>query len=274
MVLLALVAGLPLAGSALVVARSYSNATYDDDNATTEDASSSQKTIGTVNSTVSSVGGASSAQGYQFIGQVAGQDTGIINQYINVTVTWTVNAQEWEEYSITISPELHAWLYIWDWSTDETDDSGVFSSLNSTLKVNGITVSDSLNGLTGYTRSVNGGANLDKTGSQTLSGYSGNNTFSLQLTGTNSVTPHADGGLFDNPTAVAILWGQNGTLNFPNDSTHDNFDEYSTTADRDADGIFVDAVVTLNAVPEPASIMMLVFGGGLIALHRRFFSKI
>ncbi|MBL7016338.1 MAG: PEP-CTERM sorting domain-containing protein [Kiritimatiellales bacterium] len=264
------VASLPLSSSALLVTRGYSNTTTDNDNDTKEDASSSTASIGASSSTLSSEGSSSGNMGYRFVGQAAAHGTGYLTQSINVTATWTVAAEDWEEYSVNFSPSLAALLNIYDWSTDETDDQSVFPSLSSTLRVNGSVVSDTLDGLTGYTRTTDGSYNLNRSDSQTLSGYTGNNTFSLQLTGTVVVDAHADGGLFDNPTGNAVLWGQNGTLNFADDP---NFDNYSTTAALDADGLFVDANITLDAVPEPASALMLVVGAGLIGFIRRVYPR-
>jgi len=271
LLMVALVAIFPLSGSALLVTRSYSNTTYDNDNDTREAGSTSTASIGVSSSTLSTAGSSSGNMGYRFVGQAAAHGTGFMSQYINVTATWTVTAEDWEEYSINFSPTLAAYLNIYDWSTDETDDKAVFPTLNSILNVNGSTVADTLDGLTGYTITTEGSYNLNRSDSQTLSGYTGNNIFSLQLTGTIIVDAHADGGLFDNPTANAVLWGQDGTLT---DGPSPTFDNYSTTAARDADGLFVDADITLDAVPEPASALMLALGAGLIGLirrHPRFF---
>ncbi|MBI9021502.1 MAG: PEP-CTERM sorting domain-containing protein, partial [Verrucomicrobia bacterium] len=65
-----------------------------------------------------------------------------------------------------------------------------------------------------------------------------------------------------------------GTLGFPNNSDQDGFDEYSSSSDRNADGLFMDADITLESVPEPASALMILVGGGLIALKRRFFHMV
>jgi hypothetical protein len=269
----ALVAFLPLNGLALVVTRSYDNSTSDNDNHSQEDASSSQTTIGLSSTTLTTAGSSSGNMGYRFIGQASAYDEGNLTQNIDVTVTWTVTAESWEEYSISLTPELHAYLNIYDYSTDESDDDADFNTLSSVLRVNGGIVSDTLNGLTGLQRSTDGSSNLDRTDSQILTGYTGNNIFSLQLTGTVFVDAHADGGVFDNPTGNAVLWGQDGNLDFEQNASQDGFDEYSSTSARNADGLFVDADITLDQVPEPASALMIVVGGGLIGMIRRIYRR-
>lgn len=259
-----------VAQSDIIITTTYSNNTTDNDNHSQEDASSSQTTIGSSSATVTTIGSSSGNLGYRFTGQASAYHDGDMTQTINVTATWTVTAENWEEYSITISPELHAWLNIYDWSTDENDDDADFNTLSSTLRVNGSIVGDTLNGFSGMQRSTTGGANLDRTDSQTLSGYSGNNVFSLQLTGTVYVDAHGDNGAFDNPTGNAVLWGQDGTLNFEQNASQNGFDNYSSSSARNADGLFVDANVTFDAIPEPAAVSLIILGSGsMIFLHRR-----
>jgi len=274
LLLSAALAVLPMTGSALVVERSYSNTTSDNDGNVNEDGSSSQTTIGSLSANLTTVGNSSGNMGYRFIGQSSAYDTGYMSQSVNVTVTWTVAAEDWEEYSLSLTPELHAYLNIYDYSTDESDDDADFGSLSSILRVNGLEVSDTLDGLTGYNKSTDGFYNLERTDSQILSGYTGNNIFSLQLTGTVFVDAHADSGAGDNPTGNAVLWGQNGTLDFTQNGAQDDFDEYASTSARDADGIFVDGAVTLDAVPEPATVGLLTLSGLLIAVYRRFFGRV
>ncbi len=260
-VTLLLVSLLPLVGSALTVGRSYSNGTSDNDNSTLEDASRSTSGIGSSSGVVDTVGATSSALGYRFTGQVAGGNGGDIVQTINVSVIWTVTAEIWEEYSIGFTPEFHAYMNIEDGGLFQEDGDGIwFSTLQATLKVNGSAVGDSLN-MSGGSRTTKGSSTLNRTDSQTLSGYTGNNTFELIYTGT--VTATSKAGVLGNDTYVYGSWGNAGILS-------GTFDDYSSSAD----GMFVDATVTLNAVPEPASALMVLAGGGLIAFKRRFFSKV
>ncbi len=266
-----LIAVLPLTSSAILITRSYNNSTLDNDDHLQEDASSSQATIGSSSATVDTAGNSSGNMGYRFTGQTSAYKAGYIIQTIDVTATWTVTAEDWEEYSITISPELHAYLNIYDYSTDETDDIAAFSALSSVLRVNGSIVSDTLDGLSGAVRATDGPFTLDNTDSQTLSGYTGNNVFSLQLTTTAFVRAHDGGGLFDNPTGNAVLWGQDGTLDFEQNTSHNGFDEYPSSSDLNADGIFVDADVTLTAIPEPATLSLIgLFGIGVLGARRIF----
>jgi len=257
---------LPLTSPALLVSRSYSHTTSDNDNHVDEDASRTTTTIGATSATLSDVGNASGNMGYRFAGQAESKVSQDIIQTINGTVTWTVTAEDWEEYSILLTPELHAYLNIEDNGADASGDSVSFSTLNAILRVNGGSVGDSLD-MSGYTKTLAGSYNLDRTDSQTLSGYTGNNTFSLQYTGTLRAT--SAGGL--NYTGNVGLWGSDGTLGGEIGIATD-WDEYSsTTAVATNDGLFVDANVTLDAIPEPATLGLVgLFSGGLFFIRRIF----
>lgn len=259
----------PVVSSALTVTRSASHLTSDVDSHADEDAGRSGAYIG-VNSTVSSVGASTGNMGYSFTGHAEAKVGQTISQTINGTVTWTVAAEDWEEYSINFTPTFNAYLNVVDNLADSTADTVSFSTLLATLRVNGGTVSDSLD-MSGLTRTTNGDSNLGRTDFQALSGYTGNNTFSLQYTATLLVT--AGGGL-TTYTANAGLWGMDGTLGSELGVPAD-FDEYGygTSGTAAADGLSVDATITLESVPEPASALMLAVGAGLIGLIRRFYRK-
>jgi len=270
-----LAATLPLTGSALLVSLSYSNNTTDNDSVSSGDALSGSSTIGATSSELTSAGTSTSAMGARFYGANSGrgvsnltQQPRSISQSINVTVTWTIIAEDWEEYSFSLTPEFHAYLNILDDAADESGDSVSFTSLNGSLKQNGGTISDSLN-LSGGSRGTAGSSTLNDTASQTLTGLTGNNTISLQYTGTATATWKIAGAR-NNRTADAVLWGVDGTMNGDVEFS-DSFDNYSSSSARNADGIFVDGTVTLDAIPEPASVAMLGVASALgLFIRRRF----
>ncbi len=255
---------LPMTGSALIVARTSADSISNNDGHADEDASHGRSHTGTATE-VTTVGGSSGNTGARFYGQAEAKVGQYITQTINATVTWTVTAESWEEYSIYFTPEFHAYLDVEDNGADASGDGITFSTFTAVLRVNGSTVGDSLD-MSGGSRTTAGSSNLDRTDSQTLSGYSGNNTFSLQYTAT--VIADAAGGL--NYTGDVGLWGSNGTLGGEIGIPAD-WDEYSSTSARNADGLFVDANVTLNQVPEPATASLMALVGGLGFLIRRHF---
>jgi hypothetical protein len=277
---LMLLAVLPLSSSALVINTSSSNSTSDNDSTTNGDAGRGRSTIGSTGATVDTVGN-NAELGYRFTGYNAGrgvdnsgqQAEGIV-QDVDVTVTWSIVAESWEEYSFKLNPEFHAFLNILDEGLfQESGDIVSVSGFSAVLKRNGGTVGNTLDLSGGSTGDRNATPlNVDDTASQLFSGLSGNNTFELRYTATITATWKLAGAQ-DNRTANAVLWGQNGTMG--GDSFANNFDEYSISSeDPSEDGLFVPATVTLNAVPEPASVLMLLFGGGVIALKRRFFAQV
>jgi hypothetical protein len=162
-------------------------------------------------------------------------------------------------------------LNILDDNNDETGDGATLSSFDATLYLNGNQIVLDGLGLSGGSRTTVGNNSLNDTATQILSGLSGNNTISLQYTGTATATWKI-AGIANNRTADAALWGSDGTMDGTGEFT-DGFDNYSTSTARNADGLFVDGVVTLQSVPEPASVLMLALGGGLVALKRRFFGR-
>jgi hypothetical protein len=115
------------------------------------------------------------------------------------------------------------------------------------------------------TRSTAGTTNVDVTKSQTITGLTGTNTFELRYTGAAFGSADSSAGAFCNDnTANAALWGMDGTLSGYSCSALNPNDNYGTTAERDADGFFVPATVTITTVPEPGTLLLL--GAGLIGL--------
>lgn len=267
---------LPLTSSAIQVTASYGNNTTDNDAVSTGNALTSASAIGATSSELTEVGTSTSAQGARFVGANSGrgvnassQSLSSISQNIDVSVTWTIVAEDWEEYSISLAPEFHGYLNIEDGANDEAaGDVASFNSFMTLLTVNGSSLVDTL-GLSGGSRNVVGSSNLDDTASQLLSGLSGNNTIVLTYSSLSKAAWNS-ANFQNNRTADAALWGMDGTMDGDNAFT-DGFDEYSSSSARDADGLFVDAVVTLDAIPEPATLGLIgLFGGGIFAI-RRFF---
>lgn len=266
---------LPFAGSALTVSTSYINSTSDDDNTDNGAAGNGQATIGGTSTSVDAVGN-SSDLGYRFTGYNAGrgvwnftQQAESIVQSVNITVTWDIYAESWETYSFTLNPELHAFLNILDDNNSESGDIASVSTFSAVLKKNGSTILNSLD-LSGASISTVGSSNVNDTATQVFTGLTGDNTFSITYTGTVTATWKI-AGIQDNRTADAVLWGQNGTM--AGDSFPSNFDEYGTSTDRLADGLFVPATVTLDAIPEPASLLLIGAGAVFLRLLRRFYGK-
>ena len=273
---LTLMALLPLTSSALLVTRSYSNLTSDNDSTTLGDANSITATIGDGFGTITTVGSSTAASGARFQGansgrgvNAGGREFQSIAQAIDVSVTWTIEAESWEEYSINLTPEFHGYLNVEDGAGDEPGDMSSFSSFITLLTVNGSSLVDTLD-LSGGSRNTAGSSNIDDTASQIISGLSGNNTIVLRYNGTSTARWDTGAGFQNNRTAIATLWGMDGTMNGDVSFT-DGFDNYGSSSARNADGLFVDAVVTLDAIPEPATLGLIgLFGGGILAI-RRFF---
>ncbi len=265
----AVLAVLPLTSSALVVVRSSTDSISNNDGHADEDASHGRASTGSTSVEVTTAGNSSGNSGARFYGQAEAKVGQYITQTIHATVTWSITAESWEEYSINFSPELHAYLNVEDNGGDASGDGITFSTFTAVLRVNGSAVGDSLD-MSGGSRTTAGSSNLNRTDSQTLSGYSGNNVFSLQYTAT--VIADAAGGL--NYTGDVGLWGSDGTLDGEFLGFGDDWDEYSSTsATSGADGLFVDANVTLNAVPEPATASMMALIGVFGFLYRRYYLK-
>lgn len=256
----------------VIITAGYSNGTTDDDSLIFGDAVTGSARIGGVSSAISTLGASSAEQGARFYGAVSGRGTGGqsqtdegIIQTINVTCIWTITAEEWETYDFDLSAELHGRLNILDDAADESGDLASLSSLNATLSLNGSPVADTL-GLSGGSRSTAGSSTFNDTASQTLSGLSGNNTITLQYSGTTRATwLHA---VFqNNRTANAALWGSDGTMD--GDTFPDTFDNYATSTERTGDGLFVGGIATLASIPEPTALSLIGIGSGCMFFLNR-----
>ena len=275
----ALLAVLPLTSSALTVMRnSYSN-TSDSSSVANGASVTGTSLTGGLSSSVTEVGSSTSALGARFYGAVSGrgvwngsQQAQSLKQDINVSYEWSITAEDWEVYDFSISSALQAYLNILDDSNDESGDGAILSNFDAKLYLNDGQISLDKLGLSGDSIYIKAdSSSISNTASRVFSGLSGDNKIRLEYSGSATATWKI-AGFQDNRTADAVLWGANGIMD--GDSFADTFDEYSDSAERTSDGVFVDGVATLQAVPEPASVLMLVFGGGLIALKRRFFAQV
>jgi hypothetical protein len=275
---LILIAVLPLSSLALTITRdSYSNTS---DNGSVANGASVTGTAltGGASSSATIVGGSTSAMGARYYGAVSGrgvdngsQQAQSLTQNISVSYTWAITAETWEVYDFSISTAFRGYLNILDDFSDESGDTASLSSLDAQLYLNGSQITLDQLGLSGGSRSTVGSSSADDTNSRALTGLSGNNTIELIYTGSATATWKI-AGIQNNRTADAALWGANGIMD--GDTFANTFDEYGTSIERTSDGLFVEGVATLQAVPEPASMLLIAIGGGLIALKRRFFSKV
>lgn len=273
-----LVAVLPLSSSALTVRRNAYGNTSDANTVANGASVTGTSLTGGLSSSVTEVGSSTSALGARFYGAVSGrgvwngnQQAQSLTQGINVSYEWSITAEDWEVYDFSISTALQAYLNILDDSNDETGDEATLSAFDAKLYLNDGQVALDKLGLSGGSIDTKAdSSSISNTTGRVFSGLSGNNTIRLEYSGSATATWKI-AGFQDNRTADAVLWGMNGSMDGA--SFADSFDEYSTSTARTNDGLFVDGVATLQAVPEPASVLMLILGGGLIGLYRRFFGR-
>jgi len=198
--------------------------------------------------------------GQRFRGSVSAQNGGSYDQTIDFTTTWTFTADAGFVYDVTLTPEFHGILLIGDESLPESGDNAIFSDFTASLEQNSTPVANTLD-LTGGSLFADGFDTVDDTATQSFLGLTGDNTFTLQYTGTISVATNS--GIGANSTVGTARWGMNGTLDGSGTPFDSGFFNYGNSGARDADGFFVDAAVTVTAVPEPSSYAALT---GLLAL--------
>lgn len=265
--LLAIVAGLSLclAGSpalALTIGVSFVDNTTDNDSGANEQANSSAALSGSSPVVLANTIGATGSVSTRAAGFTASQEQdGGITQSIDYAVTYTVTAPASVVYDITFSPEFHARLTNAD-QGDVPGDSSSVSVLSAALSQNASSISDSLD-LSGGTNTSPGTANVDSTATQNLTGLSGNNTFVLTYTGSVH-TQSFDAVLCSGTTYNSVLWGMDGPFGPACSGSADNWDDYTVAAALDADGLFTPAAVTITAVPEPGTLLLV--GAGLLGL--------
>jgi len=211
--------------------------------------------------------GAGGTIGQRFRGSVSGQDGAGYSQTIDFTTTWTFTADAGFVYDVTLTPEFHGILIIRDNFAGETGDNAIFSDFTASLEQNSTPVANTLD-LTGGSRSTDGFNTVDDTATQSFLGLTGDNTFTLQYTGTISVATNS-GVLPGDNTVSTARWGMDGTLNGSGTPFGSGFFNYNTAEARDGDGFFVDANVTVTAVPEPSAAALILAMAGLTVVGYR-----
>ena len=211
--------------------------------------------------------GAGGTIGQRFRGSVAGQDGAGYSQTIDFTTTWTFTADAGFVYDVTLTPEFHGALKIGDNAFNETNDNAIFSDFTASLEQNSTPVANTLD-LTGGSRFTDGFNTVDDTATQSFLGLTGDNTFTLQYTGTISVATNS-GVLPGDNTVSTARWGMDGTLNGTGTPFNASAFDYDNAGPRDADGFFVDAAVTVTAVPEPSAAALILAMAGLTVVGYR-----
>ena len=212
--------------------------------------------------------GAGGTIGQRFRGSVSGQDGAGYSQTINFTTTWTFTADAGFVYDVTLTPEFHGILIIRDNLVGETGDNAIFSDFTASLEQNSTPVANTLD-LTGGSRFTDGFNTVDDTATQSFLGLTGDNTFTLQYTGTISVASNFGTFVGGDSTVSNARWGMDGTLNGTGTPFNASAFDYDNAGPRDADGFFVDAGVTVTAVPEPSAAALILAMAGLTVVGYR-----
>jgi hypothetical protein len=211
--------------------------------------------------------GAGGTIGQRFRGSVSGQDGAGYSQTIDFTTTWTFTADAGFVYDVTLTPEFHGALKIGDNAFNETNDNAIFSDFTASLEQNSTPVVTNTLDLTGGSRFTDGFNTVDDTATQSFLGLTGDNTFTLQYTGTISVATNS--GILGDNTVSNARWGMDGTLDGSGTPFGASSFDYDNAGPRDADGFFVDAAVTVTAVPEPSAAALILAMAGLTVVGYR-----
>ena len=252
-------------GAVSVVVSSDNSGTSTLSNANREGRKDSEA-IGSASTSYTTIG-AGGTIGQRFRGSVSGQDGAGYSQTIDFTTTWTFTADAGFVYDVTLTPEFHGALSIGDNLADESGDNAIFSDFTASLEQNSTPVANTLD-LTGGSRFTDGFNTVDDTATQSFLGLTGDNTFTLQYTGTISVATNS-GILPGDNTVSNARWGMDGTLDGSGTPFGASSFDYDNAGPRDADGFFVDAAVTVTAVPEPSAAALILAMAGLTVVGYR-----
>ena len=253
-------------GAVMVVVTTDDSGTTTVSNANSEGRSDSAA-IGSASTSYTTLG-AGGTIGQRLRGSVSGQDGAGYSQTIDFTTTWTFTADAGFVYDVTLTPEFHGALKIGDNLAGETGDNAIFSDFTASLEQNSTPVANTLD-LTGGSRSTDGFNTVDDTATQSFLGLTGDNTFTLQYTGTISVASNFGTFVGGDSTVSNARWGMDGTLNGTGTPFNASAFDYDNAGPRDADGFFVDADVTVTAVPEPSAAALILAMAGLTVVGYR-----